>query len=104
MADYKYSESEIIYNISSKLTVSVANGYVLPSFQKFALVSNADDTAFFVGMMKKYTDYYVIAGKEDSLFVSLNPLSGKRNQVALMFSKGISKHSGTYSRWDRVFI
>ncbi len=105
LADNKYSESEIIYNISAKLTVSVANGYVLPSIQKFALVSIADYSAFFVGMMKKYTDYYVIASKEDSLYVSLNSWYGKRNQVALMFSNGISKleQSGIYIRWDRHF-
>ncbi len=104
LANYN-NELDIIYNISNKMTVSLKEGHELSNIEKFALVSNADDSDFFVGLMKKYTDYYVIPSKEDNLFVSRVPWHAMRNHMALRFSNGIARleQSGIYNRWDRHY-
>ncbi len=76
-----------------------------PSNEKFALVSNVEDSDFFVGLMNKYTDYYVIPKKEDSLFVSRVAWFAKRNHMALRFSNGLARleQSVIYNRWDHHY-
>ncbi len=64
LANNDKSEFEIIYNVTRNIPVSLKDYSNLSSIQKFGLVSITDDVDFFVGLMKKYTDCYVISSSE----------------------------------------
>ncbi|CAL8105487.1 unnamed protein product [Orchesella dallaii] len=97
-------ESNIIYNITKGLPVHSEHGMKILN-KKFAIVSTKGDTEFFVGLMKKLTDFYIIPNKKVSPFVSRVPWYAKRNNFAKLVTLGIAQlvESGVYGRWIKNF-
>ncbi|CAL8127162.1 unnamed protein product [Orchesella dallaii] len=93
-------ETAVINNITKNLPVDTHHGMKLIR-KKFAVISTEEDIEFFVGLMKKLTDYYIIPNKKVSPFVSRVPWFGRRNNFIKLATLGIARlvESGIYDRW-----